>query len=388
MTTAFIRPDVLLWARLRAQIEPDILAKKANIKPEKLRLWEHGEEKPTFKQAQNLARILHIPFGYLFLQSPPQETFPLPDLRTIGDHPTGEYSPNLKDLVADILRKQDWYRDYLINQGAEPISFIGRFKLNAGIADVAADMSETLQLTPADRDKVTNWEGFLRLLIDKGEDAGIWVMRSGIVASDTHRTLSVEEFRGFAICDDIVPAVFINGTDAKAAQIFTLVHEFAHLWFGESGISNLSLDQPVTAAYRDAEKKCNAVAAEVLVPEASLRENWKTNESVEQNLSRLSGYYRVSTVVIARKAFDTNLIDWQTYAEYYKQQAAKWREEKETPGFGGNFHLNLPLKNGRHFLFAVVQSALQNDLLLRDAGRLLNISPSKIIDLPEKIGMK
>jgi len=102
MNAALISPNVLRWARERSQLEPMDLAGITHVKPEKLLLWEQGETKPTFKQAQDLARVLHIPFGYLFLSKPPEETLPIPDLRTVGGHANDRLSTELRDLLADV----------------------------------------------------------------------------------------------------------------------------------------------------------------------------------------------------------------------------------------------------------------------------------------------
>ena len=391
MTVALINPGILRWARERARIGPDRLAKSASVTPERILRWEEGIDKPTFKQAQEIARKLHIPFGYLFLSHPPEEKLPIPDLRRIGDHPIGEISADLFDLLADTLYKHDWYRDYLIEQGEEKLPFIGRFDPDADPKKIAADMTTTLSLTLADREGVRSWEQFYDLLVRRAEAAGIWVMRSGIVANNTHRSLEIDEFRGFAICDDVAPLVFINGNDAKAAQIFTLVHEMAHLWIGKSGISNIPLDRPANGHGTDGEKICNAVAAEVLVPEKPFLKKWEEKiwqeeHSPEDTISGSAAFFRVSTVVIARRAFDLGLIEWTSYIDFYKRQKEKWQKRREEQG-GGNFFKTLPVRYGRRFTEAVVRSTYDQSLLMRDAGRMLNISPSRILALSEQIGV-
>ena len=385
MTTALISSTVLRWARERSRLEPERLAEMSHVNPDKLLLWEEGETKPTFRQAQDLAKALHIPFGFLFLPHPPEETLPIPDLRTVGDHAAGSLSTDLRDLLADILRKQDWYRDHLLEQGAESVPFIGRFALDAPEAAISTDMTATLGLTHAEREQAKNWEAFLSLLMDKAEAAGVWVMRSGIVGSNTHRILDVQEFRGLAVCDDIAPLVFINGRDAKAAQIFTLAHELAHLWIGQSGISDVSLAQPGNEIHRRTEKLCNGVAAEVLVPQASLRERWSGAESTDLNAARLASFFRVSTVVIARRAFDLGLVNWPVYIDYYQRQVELWRREKK--GSGGDPYRTIPVRNGRRFTEAVLSSAFARSLLLRDAGRLLGVNPAKLGRLAQEIGI-
>ncbi|MDC7241217.1 MAG: ImmA/IrrE family metallo-endopeptidase, partial [Spirochaetales bacterium] len=242
MSTAIIQPDIVKWAIQRSQIEPDQLAHKIPVKPERITEWEEGVSLPTFLQARKLANILHIPFGYLFLQAPPTEEITVPDLRTLRDFRASGFSVDLKDAIADVQRKQDWYRDLLIEDGEEKLPFLNSYNIDSDTKDIARSITETLGLSVSTRNQVRNWEKFLRLLMDRAEEAGIWVMRNGRMGYNSHRVLDVEEFRGFTLCDDYAPVVFLNGADATAAQIFTLIHELAHLWLGESGVSDLSVD--------------------------------------------------------------------------------------------------------------------------------------------------
>jgi Zn-dependent peptidase ImmA (M78 family) len=227
-----------------------------------------------------------------------------------------------------------------------------------------------------------NWESFLRLLIDKAEAAGVWVMRTGIVGSDTHRPLSVRQFRGFAISDPIAPLVFINGKDALAAQIFTFAHELAHIWLGSTGISNVQLGLRDYGTSRQTEIACNKIAAEVLVPQAEFERSWSNDRSDTANYDFLSRRFKVSRVVIARRAFDLGKVEERSYLAFYQSEEDRWEEDRQEQAEkegGGNFHLNLPLRNGARFTKAVVNSAMAGETLLRDAASLLNIKPTTVI---------
>jgi Zn-dependent peptidase ImmA (M78 family) len=228
----------------------------------------------------------------------------------------------------DVQRKQDWYRDYLLERGAEPLPYIGKYDANSDPKQIASDITKTLGPEFSERKTPKRQDQFLNYLTEKAEDAGILVMRSGIVGNNTHRSLEVYEFRGFAICDDIAPVIFINGNDAKAAQTFTLIHELAHLWIGQSGISDISLENQINNKKQNTEKLCNTVAAEVLVPENKFSEKWKVTDSLEDNAFRLAEYFRVSNVVIARRAFDLGLIERSEYSKYYNNQKQLWQEKK------------------------------------------------------------
>ena len=147
-------------------------------------------------------------------------------------------------------------------------------------------MSAVLSIEQIRRTSHT-WDEFLRELTRSAEATGILVMRSGIVGGNTRRKLSVNEFRGFVISDDLAPLVFINGRDSKAAQIFTLVHELVHVWIDRSGISNPDPKDVPAELRNTVETFCNSVAAEVLVPHADFLKSLPSTftEQTAQNLA-------------------------------------------------------------------------------------------------------
>ena len=225
---AEITPTVVRWARERARLPVEKLAKTLQKTPESVSDWERGRTTPTLSQAQRLADALHIPFGYLFLPDPPVEQLPLPDFRTIGDAEVRQPSASLIDLIDGVLVKQDWYRQFVRTEGRSPLPFVGRFTTQSRINDVARDLSSALNIDQA-RSASDDWEDFLRMIIGNAEALGILVMKTGVVEGNAHRPLSVSEFRGFAISDHFAPVVFINARDAQTAQIFTLLHELVHM---------------------------------------------------------------------------------------------------------------------------------------------------------------
>lgn len=387
MTAALVNPAILAWARERAATSPAVVAHQIHVKEQLVAEWETGGKKPTFKQAQALARVLHVPFGYLFLNEPPEEKLPIPDLRTHDDRPRLAPSPDLRDVIADIVRKQQWYRECLIEQGHSPLPFIGRFAGRPEVDAVAADMSSTLQLSLADRTKLPNWEEALDVFMDHSEKAGVTVMRSGIVGSNTHRRLAVEEFRGLVISDTVAPVVFLNGVDAPAAQIFTLAHELAHLWLGESGVTDAGVVPIERPTYSSVESLCNAIAAQMLVPEDDLLRQWKPRQSFSDNAENLARVYKVSSIVVARRALDLGLGGRDEFRAFYALQSARWQRAKEDREGGGNFYATVPVRNGRKLTAAVLRAALAEDMLLRDAGALLAVHPMKLARLAAEMGL-
>jgi len=371
MTEAFITPELVTWARQREGLSAENAAHRIKVKPDRLESWEKGVARPSLRQAQTLAQAFNIPFGYLFLSAAPVEELPLPDLRTIANRPPGSASPELTDLLHDVLRKQEWYREYQEDEGAQPLPFIGRYSIADDADQIAADIRDTLGVDDELRNKARTWEDFLRLLVRQAEDAGVLVLRSGVVGNNTHRKLSVAEFRGFAISDDLAPLVFINAQDWKVAQIFTLAHEVAHLWVAESGISNLDYRRPSWEQRNDIDGLCDQVAAETLVPRDDFLPRWLHQNTVDENLQALATRYRVSRFVILRRAYETDTLTRDEYRAYYDQLATKVRGTGAEGG--GNFYANLLARNSSTFTLALLAATAEGRVAYRDAARLLNV---------------
>jgi Zn-dependent peptidase ImmA (M78 family)/DNA-binding XRE family transcriptional regulator len=377
-TQALINPALLRWARERAGLELEDAALSANVRPTQLAAWENGETRPTFRQAQNLAHTFHAPFGYLFLEEPPAEPFPLPDLRTVGGAPVARPSIDLLETVRIALQRQEWYLEYQKDRGLQPLPFVGRFGLDSPVVDVAADIRAVLNVTVEEGQRT--WEIYFRELIEAAEREGILVMRSGIVGNNTRRKLDVSEFRGFAISDPLTPIVFINSADAPAARLFTLVHELAHIWIGTSGVSSAAPGNS-----RREETFCNAVAGEFLAPRVTFLLHWNAGPAeLNFRVADLARRFHVSRLVIMRRALDLSLIDQTAYTEHYLETLAAFRNQESS---GGNFYRTAGAKNSLRFAQAVVTEALSGRLLLREAGRLLGVQPNKIREFAEQIGI-
>lgn len=383
MTEALITPELVRWARERHKLNTQTAAEKLHVASSKFIAWETGDARPTLRQAQNLARKLSVPFGYLFLSTPPVEELPLPDLRTVAGTPPRTPSPELSDLLDDVLRKQQWYREYQENQKAIPIPFIGRFTLDDNVETVALDIMDTLGIDDDMRREAETWEHFMRLFVRKSESAGVLVLRSGIVGNNTYRKLDVREFRGFAISDGLAPLVFINGRDAKVAQIFTLAHELAHLWIGESGISNLDYMQRSIEQQNHIDRFCDRVAAQTLVPNEDFLLHWQNERDIDRNLQSLAARYRVSALVILRRAYENEKLSFSDYQ-------AKFQELVETQrprgGDGGNFYTSLLARNSSTLTLTLLTATAEGDVSYRDAARLLNVRAKTLGDIRTFLG--
>jgi Zn-dependent peptidase ImmA (M78 family) len=361
-----IKPELLRWARERARLPADALAKRFPRLPE----WEAGEAKPTFRQLEAFADATAVPFGYLFLPEPPEEPLPIPDFRTLGDRPVRRPSPNLLDTIFDLQRRQDWLREERIEEGQSPLSFVGSAMTDEAPASIAAEMRRTFGLAGGWADLHGTWSDALRALRDRAESAGVVVVISGIVGNNTRRKLDPEEFRGFVLPDEYAPFVFVNGADAKAAQMFTLAHELAHLWIGQAGVFDLRDMQP---APDSRERFCNAVAAEFLIPEGELRRVWSEIASTPEPFGALARRFKVSELVAARRALDARLVSRDAFFDFYNAYQEDERRRAARQTSGGNFYATQNSRLGRAFAEAVVRAVREGRLLYRDAFELTGL---------------
>lgn len=385
MSTAFITPRLVRWARQRIRATHEVVASKLRVDRERVVAWEEGHEHPTFRQAHDLADCLNVPFGYLYLSSPPVEKTPLPDLRTLAGIRPRKLSPDFIDTLDDIIRKQEWYREYLEEEGQTRLDFIGKFAVGDDPKRVAEDICHTLGIGDELRDKAPTWEDFLTALVRQCESKGILVFRNGVVRNDNRRPLSVKEFRGFAIADDLAPVVFVNNQDAKTARVFTLIHEVVHLWVGESGISNPNLKTRSSQPSNDTERYCNRVAAEVLIPEDGFKRHWRDDLTTDQNLRQLSRDYKVSTSVVLRRAYELDIIGYSEFLRLVKRDEARWRKIRAKKEDGGHFHHTLLARNSRTLVSVLLEGTLEGRFSPRDAARLLGINASSVRKIGEAL---
>lgn len=369
MTRVFIGPKLLIWARERAGVMEvgDLLARFP-----KLAEWESGKEMPTLKQIESFAHAVHVPVGYLFLPSPPDESLPIPDFRTHEGRGVQRASPNLLDMLYACQERQAWYREFSIASRVPEVEFVASAKLDQQPEQIAADMAGYLGFDLAARASCRTWEEALRRFIAQAEKIGVLVMVSGIVLSNTHRGLDPQEFRGFALADRRAPLVFTNGADSKSGQMFTLAHELAHIWLGTSALSDAS-GAPMSGHRRE-EVWCNAVAAELLVPLAALRPLLRRGEPPEETMQRLSRWFKVSTLVILRRLLDLGTISQDAFAKMWAIELARIRAKADRAASGGDFYRTTLARVGKRFARALVESTLEGHTLYRDAFRMLGVA--------------
>jgi Zn-dependent peptidase ImmA (M78 family) len=374
-----VKTELLRWACERSGLDLTSLPKPLHGLPG----WLSGETKPTLKQLETFARAARTPIGYLFLSEPPEEHLPIPDFRTMPAGRSRRPSPDLLDTLYLCQQRQEWYREFALSQDDEPLAFVGSAAITDDVVVTAGGIRGALGLDLERHRRASRWEDALRSFIELADDLGVLVMVSGVVGSNTHRKLDPQEFRGFALPDPLAPLVFVNGSDTKAAQMFTLAHELAHLWLGSSAVSDA---QASSEPDNDVERWCNQVAAELLVPLTMFRADYDSRATLRAELDRLARVFKVSTLVILRRMHDVGGLTRDRFWQEYERESMRLRSIPR--GSGGSFYYTQPARVSKRFARALIVSTLEGQASYRDAFRMLGCSKvASLHELGHRVGI-
>lgn len=349
----------------------------------KLQQWESGEVQPTSHQLEDFAKATLTPFGLFFLKEPPEEKLPLPDFRTLQDERPRRPTAALLETIYQMQRRQGWMQETLIEEGAEPLPFIGTVTLTSSPVSAAESIRRTLGMEDGWAELHHTWSDALLGLRRAVEGAGILVVINGIFGNNTSQKLNPEEFRGFVLCDRHAPLIFINGADYKSAQMFTLAHELAHLWLGKDGVFDLPDLQP---SDDEVEKFCNRVAAELLVPERELNACWPRLAGKAEPYNELARCFKVSPIVAARRVFDLGLISREAFYRFLNAYKDDERRKALKKSSGGDFYKTQDVRVGHRFGSAVVRAARAGKILYQDAYRLTGLHGRTFDEYALKLG--
>jgi Zn-dependent peptidase ImmA (M78 family) len=360
-TEVNVNANMLTWAIARAGYElHEFIAKLPKVQE-----WIDGTKKPTVKQLEGFSKKVHLPFGYLFLPEPPKENLPIPFFRTNNTQAT-QVSVNVYDTILLMQQRQDWLRDYLKESEFDELPFVSKFINRNNVQEIVADIRKTLELPENWANNFGTWQDAQDHLVLHIEDKGIITVFNGVVENNGHRKIPVDECRGFVLVDDMAPFMFINNADYKSAQMFTIVHELAHIWTGHSAGFDFRKLQP---ADDPIELLCDKVAAEFLVPENSFNEVWRNNP----NIKYASRYFKESEIVIARRALDTGKISKKQFFVFYDEYSNREFARKENQSDGGNFYATTRKRLSITFASHINNAVKSGKLLYRDAYKLTSL---------------
>lgn len=360
-TEVDINANMLTWAIDRAGYD---LLEFAEKMP-RINDWINGDKKPTVKQLESFSKKVYLPFGYLFLPEPPEEKLPIPFFRTNSSQ-TDKVGINVYDTILLLQQRQYWLKEYLVENGHQTLNFVGSFNGTSDVMSIVNSIREVLGLSEDWARRFRTWEETLNYLVEIIEDRGIITVFNGVVENNTSRTIEVDECRGFVLVDDVAPFMFINNGDGKAAQLFTIVHELAHIWTGHSAGFDFRTLQPANDSI---EILCDKVAGEFLVPQNAFNDKWNENPSTRA----CSRFFKVSEIVIARRALDTGKISKSQFFDFYNEYKNREFVKKQNQGPGGDFYATARKRLSITFASHVNNAVKTGQLLYRDAYKLTSM---------------
>lgn len=377
-----IKPQMITWARKRLNMSVVEFAEKMKVDPSSIHEWENGITPISMKQAELLAKASLVPLGMLFLKEVPRINLSLPDFRAIGNVMVSNPSPELEATILEMQEKQEWMRDFRLENNEGPLPYIGSINLSTKINGAVSLIRQVLHISEDDIGDNRNWESYFGFIIDAIENAGILFVRNGVVGKNTRRQLDIEEFRGFALVDDYAPLVFINGADSKNAQLFTVVHEVVHIFLGKGGVSNVSMTEGINNRI---ECFCNQVSGEFLAPEKIVIELWTDALGIEENLKILARALKVSKFVVLYRLRDLELITKEEFQCYWQQESRNIRHQTAS---GGNFYATLKYKVSRTLAQMVISESLAYRIPFGEAFQLVGVkNMGQMMRLAQEIGM-
>ena len=390
---ALITPSVMEWARKKAGLDPLAAANKIGRPIDEILKWEAGEIYPSLPQARKAAEVYRRSLAVFFLPEPPFGVSTLRDFRHLPIDRPSDFSPELCSVIQDIEYRQEWLRDYLKEEGVEPLDYIGSASTSMNAKEVGEMIRSKININPENHLSLNSRRDVLNLWINESEKIGINICREG--------GIDIEEARGFVITDEYAPFIFLNNSDSFTGRLFTLVHELAHLWINAPGISNrFAIQREGTNIEENIEVFCNRVASHTLLSESEFQIIWKGSRgrgNHEDRIYYISNRLKISEEVIARRLLDNMQMTVENYqllrAKYldrwrkYKKEEAKKRQSREEGG-GPSPHLLRVQKNGKIFTQLVLTTYYNGTISGAEASRLLQWKVNNFHKVAEKAGLK
>ncbi len=379
---ALVSPKILAWARETASLSLAEAAKKASISLGTLEAAELGAGRVSTTQLEKLANAYKRPLAAFYLPEPPESPIALPDFRRLPGGAGRNLSPSLAlELRRARQRREETLK--LANELEEALPAFGvRFSLHDSVIHAAAALRQALNVS---LDTQCAWRSS-----DKALKA--WktaVERTGVLVFEMSR-VPVSEVRGVAIHYDTLPVIILNGADEASARTFSLFHELAHIGLGVSAIDDGSDAQ---LGLNDHESRveifCNAIAAEILVPESAMRtliDRPPDSEIVGEILATAKAF-SVSREVIARRLFTLGRIGSQRYAELREQfriDYAAFLAEKKKKSSGAPSPTVIQARNLSRTLSRLALHAYEQDhLSLNGVSEILGVRARAVNDFRE-----
>lgn len=376
--------EIFRWARESAGLDVDGAAEALHIKTESLSNVESGEAPPSRPLLLRMAKLYRRSLLTFYLPVPPRKGDRGEDFRAVIADRAIDAEAEVDALVRDLRARHSVVRSTLEDdEDASPVGFIGSADMNVGVVALSRTIQATLGINRDEFRKQRTSELAFSMLRTRVEEAGIFVMLIGNLGSH-HSAIPVEAFRGFAIADKIAPFIVINDQDAKVAWSFTLLHELVHLWLGATGVSGGRIEQRI-------ERFCNAVAAEILLPQAEVADFKISHLDFESQISAISkqsSEWNVSRPMLAYSLLRVGNISqatWQAVDEKLREmwmaERKRAKEVSKSSESAPSYYVVRRHRLGRTMLEFASRSMHAGTLSPAKAAQVLGVKPRSVFPL-------
>lgn len=376
-----IQPAVIRWARQTIGLSLHDVAVRLKCPVEEIEAWESGAGVPTYAQLEKLAyQVYKRPLAVFFLPTPPEEATPEREFRTLPD-------TDLYNLAADThlqIRRGHAYQLALRelyaghNPGKHLIWRDLRLSREVSLASQARTVRDYLGISLEVQTLWNDDEHALKQWRQAIEDVGIFVFKA---------PFKQKEISGFCLLDPDFPIIYVNNSSTKTRQIFSLLHELAHLLFRINGISKQDsryVDY-LPKTERQVEQFCNAFAAELLIPQDDFRAQTQAVPAnaeliTEEQFSLLARRYGVSREAILRRFLEQQRVG----SAYYEQKAKAWAAQRRTRR-GGNWYASQNTYLSDRFAREVISRYYRHQFSVEQASDMLGINAKNFAGLEQAI---
>jgi len=377
-----IQPAVMQWARESVGLSVEDVAGRLDKRPDDISNWESGADAPTYVQLERLAyEVYKRPIAIFFLPAPPQENRPQSEFRTLPAF-------DLNNLASDTflhIRKAHAYQIALreLFDGKNPaerkIWRVCPLDLRHSPANAAVAIRHELGITVEEQAKWGDDSDALQYWRQAIERRGVFVFKN---------SFKQKEISGFCLRDDEFPLIYLNNSTTKTRQIFSLLHELAHLLFNINGLSKF--DQSYVTQLPQHERKievfCNAVASEVLMPGPDFNRQVANlpadlSDAPDAVFSKLARRYGVSREAVLRRFLDLGRVGQQ----FYEQKAAEWTGQIKKAKGGGDWYATTGTYVSDRMLTEVFGRYFRNQVSAAQAAEYLGVAPKNLAGLEERV---
>jgi Zn-dependent peptidase ImmA (M78 family) len=378
---AVVKPELLAWARRSANLEPISAARKIKVPEDRIAQWESGDVAPTIAELRRAASVYNRALGVFYLSEPPQDFDTLRDFRRVGGTPAAKWSPALhaeyrrahaqRDALLDIaeLDQTPPTRGWQLGNPPDTDQTLG---------NLARRLLQDASPLPVPRPSSSEYE-HLNYWTAALDGLGVLVM------STQGGKVDPEEMRAFSLYAEEVPVIVLNGADSVRGRLFSLMHEYAHLLLHTAGLCDTTTDWEARTEGRRLEARCNAIAAEVLMPRSAVatlpqvveheRDTlWSLDELIEA-----AKHFGTSAEALLRRLVTLGLA---THAEYREFRQDKPEPARKASG-KGNFYYNKARDLGKGYVRTVSDAHRRSLIDTTTAATYLDVKVGQMTKLAQ-----